>query len=93
MSDTFDHEADAWDSLNDEELNDEELEDVVQYMAGHGWNGARPLRTGSLSCNRCGSVNVYWQRMAGQYRLLSTLTDELHVCPIKTDAFDAIPED
>lgn len=87
MSDTFNHEADAWDSLNDED-------DVVEYMARQGWNGPRSKSRGSSPrCKHCGSVNVFWLSVRGEHRLYSTLTSERHVCPIHTDAFDVIPEE
>lgn len=89
MSDTFDHEGDAWDSLND----DCGIDDVVEYMARQGWNGPRSKVYGPpLKCNRCGSVNVYWQSCVGQHQLFSTLTAEPHVCAISTGNFEVIPE-
>lgn len=64
MSDTFDHEGDAWASLDDRED-----EHYSQYHRGHvgSYRGARHVR-----CNRCDAIctwcfaNARWRLMEGR---------------------------
>jgi len=53
MSDTFDHEGDAWDAAFAGELDDEENFRVGKYTA----------------CRRCGSTSVHWRRLKEGWRL------------------------
>ena len=54
MSDTFDHEGDAWGSLDDESDDD--------YYSPYG-------KSASPKCKHCGSTNVYWSEVSGYWRL------------------------
>lgn len=73
MSDTFDHEGDAWDSLDDIyfEGNGEEP-DCGQPMAVR--------QPKSKSCKHCGATGLRWINTDRGFRLYSDAEQELHVC-------------
>jgi hypothetical protein len=70
MSDTFDHEADAWDSLLDG--RDDFDED------GGYW----PREKKIVKCMYCGSTEVYWKTVPpnGRWCLHNTSNDKPHAC-------------
>lgn len=70
MSDTFDHEGDAWDSLNDQEQDDY----VPAYRARQHAYGPRVV------CKFCGANGVYWSRVRGGHHLYEKATLQPHVC-------------
>ena len=66
---------------------------LMQYASGglsdrHLVQGAYgpPMR-----CNRCGSRDVYWQIVKGNYVLFDKETLSGHLCPTNTDGFDDEP--
>ena len=74
MSDTFDHEGDAWGSLNDRE-GDEEYYGPAPFIR-HAY-GPR------ITCKFCGANSVYWTRVKGIHVLYEKATLQRHVCPPK----------
>lgn len=82
MSDTFDHEGDAWDSLNDEADSD-----------GY-WGVYRPSRSSEprrTTCDRCGATDVRWRQQTGKWVLFSLQAGVVHTCPI-VDDFEVVSE-
>lgn len=41
-----------------------------------------------LQCKHCGSFDVYWQKVLGQFVLYSTTDLEPHVCPCTPDGIN-----
>lgn len=79
MSDTFDHEGDAWDSLNDNDDNDDNDEGYA------GGNVKRRRFTGGYvhssapSCKRCGKTGLNWQH-DGERWVLHEGARKVHRC-------------
>lgn len=44
-----------------------------------------------LTCRHCGSSDVYWQKVKGEYRIYSQDTVKLHRCPVTP--LGALPDD
>jgi len=72
MSDTFDHEADAWCSRDYDE------EDEV---GGRTW--AR--RSAIVRCNRCRSMGVWWSETDKGWVLMEG--SKVHSCPVDLGDF------
>lgn len=62
MSDTFDHEGDAWASLDDDR-DDDRAE--YAYFARR----RRPYFNAGVRCNRCGA-SCTWGMLQGKWRLV-----------------------
>lgn len=43
-----------------------------------------------LSCNRCGTVGLFWKRVTGRYKLFNKSTNEQHVCRPSADGFNEV---
>ena len=68
MSDTFNHEADAWESLDNDAFDEDE---------------PGPWRRGTV-CRRCGSTDVRWRQQGGHWVLFSLTPGVVHRCPRDT---------
>lgn len=82
MSDTFDHEGDAWESEADREID--------YLLFG---NGGRASRQKFLSCKGCGSIDVYWSETVNGWRLINMDTGLVHNCrhePASSDDFEVV---
>lgn len=87
MSDTFDHEADAWDDAL-----------FGRTADGSGEGGLFPRRSrGNVQegnahprCSTCHDYNVRWRQQAGRWVLFSLQPGVVHTCALKP--FDAIPD-
>ena len=71
MSDCFDHEADAYDSL----LNGAD-EEPDGYWSGSLYRSMRPT---AKTCNRCGAARLHWVKTKDGYRLFGA-DNKRHVC-------------
>lgn len=86
MSDTFDHEGDAWDSLND-------LEDQDGSWFGYPVQSLMPRA--APTCKRCGMRDLKWRWMDCGWRLYENERVEYnrlkeHNCSLAKDSdFDA----
>jgi hypothetical protein len=82
MSDTFDHEGDAWSSLGDP------FGHFDEYPGGGGLHASPPR------CKFCGSRFVYWQHTGVRWRLYEAAGTgpTPHVCQrtASLDDFDDI---
>lgn len=89
MSDTFNHEADAWDDALFGRTADGSGEGGL--FAGRPRN--RDISEGTVQprCARCGSYNVRWRQQAGRWVLFSTTPGVEHRCEVKP--LGALPED
>ena len=74
MSDTWNHEADAWDSLNDDD--DDEAE----------WGGRQPRAP--VTCRRCGARGLTWLMKDGAWRLFSDAG--MHACATPRNPFGPV---
>jgi len=72
MSDIFNHEADAWDSLIDGL-------DYEEWCRGPRANFGRQLPT----CNKCGKRFLNWKKIGGRYVLHDGATQ--HTCNESTN--------
>lgn len=79
MSDTFNHEGDAYDSLEHDD----------EYPGGGGLHASPP------KCRFCGSREVYWIHTGVRWRLFNTTASGPHVCKrtASLDDFDDISND
>ena len=68
MSDTFDHEGDAWNSLGSF------IDDDDDYLN----DGAGPRYRESPSCKRCGEKGLSWRETPYGWRLFKV--GQRHVC-------------
>lgn len=78
MSDTFDHEGDAWDSRMSCE------DDDYDYVPG----GRR-----IIECSRCGKGGLHWDSYGDRYVLVDS-RHMIHKCPATqgtADDFEALP--
>jgi hypothetical protein len=58
------------------DMADDLLDQIFAGYDGRPWQRAYPPTT----CKRCGSGDVYWQTVNGDYKLYSTNTLTQHVC-------------
>ena len=65
MSDTFDHEADAWDSLL---FYDDEADDIPYRM-----------RRKSITCKYCSKTGFAWKQTPNGWRLVD-MKGTIHSC-------------
>jgi hypothetical protein len=74
MSDTFDHEADAWDSLLFGQDADGE------YISWDSRNAHRIVVSAPepKTCNHCGQSGLRWQQVNGFWRLYQGRSE--HIC-------------
>jgi hypothetical protein len=88
MSDTFDHEGDAWESEADRELD--------YLLSGYcGAGRASPLRQ-IFSCKHCGSIDVFWVETSQGWRLFNQANSTPHLCRHKSasaDDFEVVSPD
>ena len=83
MSDTFDHEADAWDDLLFGRSADE----------GYGWTRSRSRPRSNyyqrrVMCRYCGSTDVRWVQKNGHWVLFSMTPGVVHRCPRDTAEYE-----
>lgn len=80
MSDTFDHEGDAWDDA------------LFGRTADGDGDGGLFIRGRHLPrCRKCHSEDVRWRQQGGRWVLFSSQPGVEHRCP--TQPLGAIPED